>query len=116
MITCMTNGIQMKKISIIIISILLIAVAGYAARQSTDVGDSAGIAAMFGYFAPGDAGVMDGTQAKEPISKTLAAVFSCFLLVSLLASVRRIHTRVITETEKPSPGMHQLNSQIKQPL
>jgi hypothetical protein len=104
----------MKRVSIIIfVLIIVVAVVGYTGKIGTGANTFPGATSVYDDLAPGSIIGTSVIQSKEPVSRALVVLISGFLIVSLLASIRRKKKRRVIKKSKPS--VPQFNSQIKHP-
>jgi len=104
----------MKKLSIIIfILITVAAVFGYASRIDFGGDISPGVTSDYGGVSPKSIIGSKTIQSKEPVSKVLVVLISGFLVLSLIASIRR--SKKWQKTNQSKPNIQPFNTQIKHP-
>jgi len=104
----------MKNVSITIFALItVIAVVGYASKIDHGDNTSLGVQSVYSNASQGSAIEIQAMQSKEPISRVLVVLISGFLIISLLAGIRRNNKRQVIKKSKPNLQQH--TSQIKHP-
>lgn len=103
---------NMKKIPVIIfVLITVISVGGYASRLNTGGNASPEAKLLYSDVSPNSITGANAIQSKEPVSKTLVILMSGFLIISLLASIRR--NKKARGIKNSGTRLQKFNSQIK---